>query len=196
MSFTPYAEPETVADTFGGIDPEDAENRYAAPEDDAMETGAEADTESGNGSSAAKAKTARPSKSAYRRTAAKAVEVHTAGDSVRALAAAVLGGSADTADLTAAIMTAQRGAGAALESIQKIAEVITEDPMEAALQAVELGREIKPAWALMHTLEAVGSPAPPAADAKAARQLVKAIGDLSDDQVLDLAAAAELIKRS
>ena len=196
MSFTPYAEPEAVADTFGGIDPEDAEHTYIAPEEDTAESDAEAESDSGNGAAATKAKAVRPAKSVYRRTAAKAVDVHTAGDSVRALAAAVLGGSAETAELTAAIMTAPRGAGAALESIQKIAEVITSDPMEAALMAVELGREIKPAWALMHTLEAVGSPAPPAADAKAARQLVKAIGDLSDDQVLDLVAAAELIKRS
>lgn len=196
MSFPPYAESETLPEPFGGTDPEEADAPYTEPEDDGTETGPDTDQDTVNGSSSAKAKAARPSKSAYRRTAAKAVEVHTAGDSVRGLAAAVLGGSADTAELTAAIMTAPRGAGAALESIQEIAEVISEDPMEAALMAVELGREIKPAWALMHALEAVGSPAPPAADAKAARQLVKAIGALSDDQVLDLAAAAELIKRS
>lgn len=194
MTYTPYAEPETD---------DNEETRFGTDDsvvpDAAVETAIVVldDDDTGTGAAASKgAKAARPSKAFYRRIAAKTVEVHEAEASVRDLAAAVLGGSADTADLTAAIMTAPRGAGAPLESIQEINKVVADDPLEAAMLAVELGKALKPVWSLLYALEAIGSPAPPAADAKAARALVKAISTLTDDQVLDLIAAADLIKRS
>ena len=93
-------------------------------------------------------------------------------------------------------MTAPRGAASALDAIQKMIEAHAEDPTEAVFLALEMEKDIKAVWTLMHSLGAVASPTPPAAFAKAARAFVKALGDLNDDQVLDLAAAAELIKRS
>lgn len=157
---------------------------------------ADTDTRSENASGSTGPKSSKPSKATYRRTAAKAIQVVEADKGVRTLAAAVLGGSDDAAELTATIMTAPRGAASALDAIQKMIEAHAEDPTEAVFLALEMEKDIKAVWTLMHSLGAVASPTPPAAFAKAARAFVKALGDLNDDQVLDLAAAAELIKRS
>lgn len=157
---------------------------------------ADTDTRSESASGSTGNKSSKPSKATYRRTAAKAIQVVEADKGVRTLAAAVLGGSDDPAELTATIMTAPRGAASALDAIQKMIEAHAEDPTEAVFLALEMEKDIKAVWTLMHSLGAVASPTPPAAFAKAARAFVKALGDLNDDQVLDLAAAAELIKRS
>lgn len=191
MTFTPYAETAPYEEGTAA-DEEAVENTPASFEDNEPDN----DAESASASGASATKAAKPSRAVFRRTAAKALEVAAADSRIRSLAAAVLGGTEDPADLTATIMTAPRGAAASLDSIQKIIEQHAEDPIEAVFMAVELGKDIKPVWALAHTLDALKSPTPPAGHTKAARQFVSALGDLTDDQVLDLAAAAELIKRS
>lgn len=191
MTFAPFAE-TTHYEDGPAAEGEAEENTPVSYEDNEPET----DSESASASGSNAPKAAKPSRAVFRRTAAKALEVAEADSRIRSLAAAVLGGTEDVADLTATIMTAPRGAAAALDSIQKIIEQHAEDPIEAVFMAVELGKDIKPVWTLAHTLDALKSPTPPAGHTKAARQFVSALADLTDDQVLDLAQAAELIKRS
>lgn len=150
------------------------------------------------GAAGAKAKAAtKPSRGVFRRVAAKTLEVQEAADTVRAVAASLLGSSEDVVELTTSIMAAPRMTNSPLGDIEAISDACREDPFEAAITAGALGRtRLKGIWSLLHAVGSVGTPAPPAADAKAALAVVKAVNKLTDDQHLDLASAGELLKRS
>lgn len=174
---------------------------YALDQDDQ----AEADTEEDAGSAEESATSgdskarnqAKANRAVIRKTAAKAIEVNDAPESTRVLAATLLGCSSDPVDLATAIMTAPRASGTAVADLDEISVAIKDAPWEAGViaTALERGRQ-KDVWALLHTLDAVGTPAPPQAVAKAGLALVKAIASLSDESKRDLADAGELIKRS
>lgn len=160
-------------------------------EDDAAE-----DTVDGGTGSKTKA-AAKPSRTLFRRVANKTLEVQSASDTVRALAASLLGSSEDVVELTTAIMSAPRLTGSPLGDIDTISEACKEDPFEAAITAGALGRpRLKGVWSLLHTIGSVGTPTAPPADAKAALAVVKAVNKLTESQQQDLATAGELLKRS
>lgn len=179
------------SDVNGDQEADESENDVDTDTDDGAE-------EATDGAAGVKGRAnAKPSRSVYRRVAAKTLEVQEASETVRALAAAVLGSSADVIELTTSIMAAPRLTSSPLVDIEAISEACREDPFEAAITAGALGRpRQKAVWSLLHTIGSVGSPAAPTADAKAALAVVKAVNKLTDDQQLDLAASGELLKRS
>jgi hypothetical protein len=159
---------------------------------------AEAADETSEDAAGSKAKaSAKPSRSVFRRVAAKTIEVQDATDTVRALAAAQLGSSADVVELVASIMSATRSSTSPLTDIETIQEAITNEPWAVGITATALGRaRLKSIWTLLHTLGTVGTPAPPASDAKAGLAVAKAVNGLTDDNQLELLASGELLKRS
>lgn len=179
---------------------------YPAPGHEALETSTAAaagepdtDDESDSDTDTGKARTAKPasSKGAYRRVAAKALEVWEANDSTRVLAAALTGSSEDVADLTAAIMTAPRGSAAALTDLEEVLEALESAPWEAGVIASALDRSrLKAVWAVLHALEAVDTAAPPARADKASLGVVRAANNLRPEQKAELGTAAALLKRS
>lgn len=154
--------------------------------------------EAGEGSGAGKAKaSAKPARSLFRRVAAKTIEVQEATGTVRALAAAQLGSSDDVIELVTSIMAAGRMSTSPLGDIETIQHAIKNEPWSVGITATALGRaRLKAIWTLLHTLGAVGTPTPPASDAKAGMAVAKAVNDLSEDNQLELIASAELLKRS
>ncbi|QOD05914.1 hypothetical protein [Pseudarthrobacter sp. BIM B-2242] len=163
---------------------------------DAEEDAGSAEENAATGESKARNQ-AKANRAVIRKTAAKAIEVNAAPESTRVLAATLLGCSADPVDLATAIMSAPRASGTAVADLDEISVAIKDAPWEAGVTAtaLERGRQ-KDVWALLHTLDAVGTPTPPQAVAKAGLALVKAIASLSDESKRDLADAGELIKRS
>lgn len=202
MTYSPY-ETETVpvapADA-SSLDELDGLNGLSNSADEDLDLGddsAEDDAaESGNG--AAKAKNqAKSNRALFRRVAAKALEVQSASDDTRALAASLLGSSDDVVDLTAAIMTAPRSATAALTDIEELSAALIDAPWEAGITATSMGRpRLRAVWSLLHTLGTVGTPAAPASDAKAANAVLKALNGLGADSKTELTAAGDLLKRS
>ena len=173
---------EQEADELDAVDPADA---------DAADESAE-----GAGGPKSKA-SAKPSRSLFRRVAAKTIEVQGATDTVRALAAAQLGGSDDVVELVASIMSATRSSTSPLTDIETIQDGIKSEPWGVGITATAMGRNrLKTIWTLLHTLGTVGTPAPPASDAKAGLAVVKAVNELSEDNQLELLASGELLKRS
>ncbi|ACL42350.1 hypothetical protein Achl_4399 (plasmid) [Pseudarthrobacter chlorophenolicus A6] len=168
-----------------------------ADELDTIDTVDEDDsTDEGGAGSKAKAST-KPSRGLFRRVAAKTIEVQGASDTVRALAAAQVGGSEDVVELVASIMSAGRSSTSPLTDIETIQAAIRDEPWSVGITATALGRaRLKSIWTLLHTLGAVGTPAPPASDAKAGLAVAKAVNGLSEDNQLELVASAELLKRS
>jgi hypothetical protein len=150
------------------------------------------------GAGSGKAKTsAKPSRGLFRRVAAKTIEVQGATGTVRALAAAQLGSSDEVIELVTSIMAAGRMSTSPLADIETIQDAIKNEPWAVGITATALGRaRLKAIWTLLHTLGAVGTPAPPASDAKAGMAVAKAVNDLSEDNQLELIASAELLKRS
>jgi hypothetical protein len=152
--------------------------------------------DAGAGSGKAKAST-KPSRGLFRRVAAKTIEVQGATDTVRALAAAQLGSSDEVIELVTSIMAAGRMSTSPLGDIETIQHAIKNEPWSVGITATALGRvRLKAIWTLLHTLGAVGTPTPPASDAKAGMAVAKAVNDLSEDNQLELIASAELLKRS
>ncbi|MCC3299453.1 hypothetical protein [Arthrobacter caoxuetaonis] len=162
--------------------------------------GLDADTaetaENGAGRARTAAKPASP-KASFRRVAAKALEVNEASATTRAVAAVLTGSTEDVADLTAAIMTAPRGAAAALADLDEVIDALATRPWEAGVIAASMDRtRLKAVWGLLHALEAVDTPAPPARADKAGLGVVRAANELGDEQKAELVTAAELLKRS
>jgi hypothetical protein len=152
--------------------------------------------DAGAGTGKAKA-SAKPSRGLFRRVAAKTIEVQGATGTVRALAAAQLGSSDEVIELVTSIMAASRMSTSPLGDIETIQDAIRNEPWSVGITATALGRaRLKAIWTLLHTLGAVGTPAPPASDAKAGMAVAKAVNDLSEDNQLELIASAELLKRS
>ena len=171
----------------------------SAGRDEDLDDSSEDDADdSGDSTGGAKAKAAaKPSRGLFRRVAVKTIEVQDATDTVRALAAAQLGSSEDVVELVASIMAAGRVANSPLADIQAITDGIKDDPWGVAVTATSMGRtRLKALWTLLHTLGVVGTPVPPASDAKAGVAAVKAVHTLTDDHQLDLLASGELLKRS
>ena len=199
MTYSPYeteAAPAVPADAsaIDGLDDADTstDEELELSEDSADDDAAEA------GTGAAKAKNqAKSNRALFRRVAAKALEVQSASDDTRALAASLLGSSDDVVDLTAAIMTAPRSATAALTDIEELSAALIDAPWEAGITATSMGRpRLRAVWSLLHTLGAVGTPAAPASDAKAANAVLKALNGLGADSKTELTAAGDLLKRS
>jgi hypothetical protein len=169
--------------------------------DDVDENDAEEEQDSAGENTASgetKAKNqAKANRAVIRRAAAKTIEVLDAAEGTRTLAGTLLGCSADPVDLATAIMTAPRASGTAVADLEEISVAIKDAPWEAGViaTALERGRQ-KDVWALLYALDAVGTPAPPQAVAKAGLAVVKAIASLTDESKNELAAAGELIKRS
>ena len=208
MTTTPYETDRYQPSGFDSSD-EDLLNPDAAS-DAELNTGleaaeAEADTaeddladESGDGAGASKTKaSAKPSRSLFRRVAVKTIEVQDATESVRALAAAQIGSSEDVVELVTSIMAAGRTSTSPLGDIEAIQDAIKNEPWTVGITATALGRaRLKAIWALLHTLGAVGTPAPPASDAKAGMAVATAVNGLTEDNKLELIASGELLKRS
>ncbi|GAA4033729.1 hypothetical protein GCM10023063_16930 [Arthrobacter methylotrophus] len=169
-----------------------------ADEPDTDLDGIDEDSADENGAGSGKAKaSAKPSRGLFRRVAAKTIEVQGATDTVRALAAAQLGSSDEVIELVTSIMAAGRMSTSPLGDIETIQHAIQNEPWSVGITATALGRaRLKAIWTLLHTLGAVGTPAPPASDAKAGMAVAKAVNDLSEDNQLELIASAELLKRS
>lgn len=203
MTTTPYETDRYQPSGFDSSD-EDLLNPDAAI-DAELNTGLEAAEaeddladESGDGAGASKAKTsAKPSRSLFRRVAVKTIEVQDATESVRALAAAQIGSSDDVVELVTSIMAAGRTSTSPLGDIEAIQDAIKNEPWTVGITATALGRaRLKAIWALLHTLGAVGTPTPPASDAKAGMAVATAVNGLTEDNKLELIASGELLKRS
>lgn len=190
----PHHEPENEADNYS-LDLADQDVDTDSDADTDEDQGGAEET-AGSGESKARNQ-AKANRAVIRKTAAKAIEVNAAPESTRVLAGTLLGCSSDPVDLATAIMTAPRASGTAVADLDEISVAIKDAPWEAGViaTALERGRQ-KDVWALLHTLDAVGTPTPPQAVAKAGLALVKAIASLSDESKRDLADAGELIKRS
>ncbi len=128
-----------------------------------------------------------------RRTAAKASELLTAGDSKLKVLAHLLGANADPIDLTVAVITAPRNSTRAASDLFEVADA---DPMEAGLVVATLPKErSKALWALLLALNEVKGVLP-VNDIKAALAIAKAAKKLSPAAVELLQAAVALGKRS
>lgn len=188
-----YLNPVAAIDAeLNGEQEADELDTLGAVDQDSTDEGSDDD------SAGAKAKaSAKPSRGLFRRVAAKTIEVQGASDTVRTLAAAQVGGSDDVVELVASIMSATRSSTSPLTDIETIQKAIKSEPWSVGITATALGRaRLKGIWTLLHTLGAVGTPAPPASDAKAGLAVAKAVNGLSEDNQLELVASAELLKRS
>lgn len=208
MTTTPYETDRYEPSGFTTSD-EDLLNPDAAidaelngDQDDELDTDVDsadedATDESSEGTGTKSKASAKPSRGLFRRVAAKTIEVQSATDTVRALAAAQLGSSDEVVELVASIMSAPRVTNSPLGDIESIQEAITNEPWAVGITATALGRaRLKAIWTLLHTLGAVGTPAPPASDAKAGLAVAKAVNGLTDENQLELIASGELLKRS
>lgn len=186
---------DTLPDTAEDYDGAPAEE---APADADEELDGEQDesTDAGSGRTRTAAKPA-SSKAAFRRVAAKALEVDAASGTTRSVAAVLTGSTEDAADLTAAIMTAPRSVTAPLSDLDEVIDALATRPWEAGVIAASMDRSrLKAVWGLLHALEAVDTPAPPARADKAGLGVVRAANDLGDEQKAELITAADLLKRS
>lgn len=179
-------------------DPVEDEQELEELDQNENEADEDQDTAGETASGETKAKNqAKANRAVIRRAAAKTIEILDAADGTRALAATLLGCSADPVDLATAIMTAPRASGTAVADLDEISVAIKDAPWEAGVIATALERSRqKDVWALLYALDAVGTPAPPQAVAKAGLAVVKAVASLTDESKNELAAAGELIKRS
>lgn len=198
---TDHYEPTGYSAPAGDIlDPDAAIDAEINGDQEADELEADLDSadEASEGAGAGKGKAAaKPSRSLFRRVAAKTIEVQEATGTVRALAAAQVGGADDVVELVASIMSATRGSASPLTDIETIQDGIVSEPWGVGITATSMGRvRLKAIWTLLHTMGIVGTPAPPASDAKAGLAVVKAVNDLTDDHKLELLASGELLKRS
>lgn len=201
-----YAESETEApDTIGGIILDDPEPE-TAPEDEPAAQTAEADDDDEDGSADQGASAgprtpgsaaAKPNRSYIRKVAAKALEVETSTDTVKSLAAALLGSGEDTVELTVAIMSSGRTAVQPLSDITEVLTALKDEPWSAGIVAAALdaGRQ-KAVWSVLQARGTAGSTPLPKALAKAAKLIVKAINDLDDTDRAGLTEAGDLLKRS
>ncbi|MET4144006.1 hypothetical protein [Arthrobacter sp. UYCo732] len=196
--YTPNSDAAIDADLNGDLDADElytADMADGSSENDTAEDDTADDASEGAGSKAKAS--AKPSRSLFRRVAAKTIEVQDATDTVRALAAAQVGGSDDVVELVASIMSATRSSASPMADIETIRDGIKSEPWGVGITATAMGRvRLKAIWTLLHTLGTVGTPTPPASDAKAGLAVVKAVNDLSEDNQLELLAAGELLKRS
>lgn len=206
-----YGEPETeAADIIGGIvlDEPEPDDEPETSADDEPETSAAADADdeddegSGDQNAAAGARTAgssaaKPNRSYIRKVAAKALEVETSTDTVKSLAAALLGSGEDTVELTVAIMSAGRTAVQPLADITEVLTALKDEPWSAGIVAAALdASRQKAVWSVLQARGTAGNTPLPKALAKAAKLIVKAINDLDDTDRAGLTEAGDLLKRS
>lgn len=194
-----YSAPaEEILDPDAAIDAEISGDQEADELEADLDSDENSADEASEGAGAGKGKAAaKPSRSLFRRVAAKTIEVQEATVTVRALAAAQVGGADDVVELVASIMSATRGSASPLTDIEAIQDGIVSEPWGVGITATSMGRvRLKAIWTLLHTMGIVGTPAPPASDAKAGLAVVKAVNDLTDDHKLELVASGELLKRS
>lgn len=195
-TYEPLTFPSHGTDEAAPVEDEQELDDLENAENDADEDQDTAGENTASGEAKAKNQ-AKANRAVIRRAAAKTIEVLDAADGTRTLAATLLGCSADPVDLATAIMTAPRASGTAVADLDEISVAIKDAPWEAGViaTALERGRQ-KDVWSLLYALDAVGTPTPPQAVAKAGLSLVKAVASLSDESKNELAAAGELIKRS
>lgn len=129
-----------------------------------------------------------------RRVANKAADLAAAPASRRDTLAQLLGAEDDLADLTYAVMTADRSALAPVADLNAIAEA---DPFAAGVVAAALGRpRMKAVWTLLQTLGADIAASVPPSDAKAAMALAPAVHKLPADVRAELAEVVALARKS
>lgn len=128
-----------------------------------------------------------------RRIAVKAEEVADAEPRLREIAAELVGSGSGLADLTTAIMAAEK-------SVQPVADltmIAESDPMEAGVNAGTLGRaRLRAVWSLLRVLGAVGKTNLSTSDAKAAIAVAKGVFGLDDIAKAELDAAVALLKKN
>lgn len=165
-------------------------------EDDDDDDGAGAENAS-SGTRTATQGAAKPNRSYIRKVAAKALEVETSTDSVKSLAAALLGCAGDTVELTVAIMASSRTAVQPLTDITEVLTALEDEPWSAGIvaAAMDAGRQ-KAVWTVLQARGTAGNTPLPKALAKAATLIVKAINSLDSTDRSGLTAAGDLLKRS
>lgn len=129
-----------------------------------------------------------------RRVTNKAGELLDAPAERRATLARLLGSDTGVADLTYAVMTADRSAMAPVTDLTAIAEA---DQFAAGIVATAMGRtRMKAVWALLITLGADIPASVPASDAKAAMALAPAVHKLPQSVRDELAEVVALARKS
>lgn len=133
------------------------------------------------------------SRAAVRRIANKAQEISDTEPRIVEVASAVLGTGTGLSEMTVAIMTASRTVTAPINDLIMVSEA---DPMEAAVYAGALGRDrLRAVWGLLGSLNDSDTNLP-ASTPKAAIAVAKAVFALDDIAKAELAAVAELLKKS
>lgn len=129
-----------------------------------------------------------------RRVANKAAELADAPNARLQTLGKLLGVEADLADLTFAVMTADRSALAPVADLNAIAEA---DPFSAGVVAAAQGRaRMKAVWTLLQNLGAEIPASIPPSDAKAAMALAPAVHRLPADVREELAQVVALARKS
>lgn len=143
-----------------------------------LEDPASADEGAGKVSAKEKAKLNR---AAYRRGAAKALEIHSASPLARTVLAELAGTTEDTVELTASLLGAGRGLAQPLEDIDELATAIVENPLAAGVTAVAWGpARLKGVWGVLFAVGELDTSRIPAADVKAVMAILEPVGSLSD----------------
>lgn len=155
----------------------------------------ETDTEESDGPAAKSSGSQRGlSRAQIRRIAAKAQEVAETEERVRSIAGSLVSSGTGIAELTTAIMAADRSVSQPIGDLTMIAE---SEPMEAGINAAALGRpRLKNVWALLAALDAGPKGNMPSADAKAALAVTKAIFALDEIAKAELASVVALLKKN
>lgn len=176
-----------------GLEAADDEDDVADEDLDEID---EVDDEPGAGAArpAAGRTKAQVNRALIRRVANKAADLAAAPASRRDTLAQLLGAEDDLADLTYAVMTADRSALAPVADLNAIAEA---DPFAAGVVAAALGRpRMKAVWTLLQTLGADIAASVPPSDAKAAMALAPAVHKLPADVRAELAEVVALARKS
>ena len=178
MSMTPALDtPAADGDDLDALLGDEATEPYEPDEVDDVDEPDEVDDETGDDGEgparpAGRSK-ASVNRALIRRVATKAGELAGAPKERRETLAKLLGAGPDLADLTYAVMTADRSAMAPVADLNAIAEA---DPFSAGVVAASQGRNrMKAVWSLLQNLGADIPASVPASDAKAAMALAPAV---------------------
>lgn len=204
LAFTPAGDLDDVETTDEldalleqGLDPSDDVDPGTGDGDE--DDHDDADDEVAEGAPRAAAGAAGRSKAAanralIRRVANKAAELAQAPEARRETLGKLLGVDADLADLTFAVMTADRSALAPVADLNAIAEA---DPFSAGVVAAAQGRaRMKAVWTLLQNLGAEIPASIPPSDAKAAMALAPAVHRLPGTVRGELAQVVALARKS
>jgi hypothetical protein len=150
--------------------------------------------ESSNGTTRAAVNRSGINRAAIRRIAVKAEEIANTDPRTVEVAAAVLGTGTGLAEMTTAIMSADRSISDPFKDVALIAE---SSPMAAGINAAALPRKrLRAVYTLLCSLDAGSKSAMPADQIKAALSVAEAIFALDDITKAEIEAVATLLKKS